>query len=433
MLLFLLGIPIRNLINENLEPPNNNTIEIVDDGQNEKQEIQKKKNIHGLEIEEDIDSLKGPLTYKPADDKEKPDKNYSEPEKRNGLIKPSIETDKQIADKEKSGKDSISKPSLIVLSERDYQIDKQKKQAQWITDVYQDSISNPSLFASTRNINEDKELKSEIKGLDHFNSDSIPNPSLMASSGKNAQNEGSLPTIIDSVERGNPLTDKMDEEAITGKREVNIGLAFSPLMESNQENGSTGVSFGGAVLLEIPISKRLDLYTGIQINNRNINFTENDVQTLSGKTQLKSQDAKLTMLDIPVNLKYNFNMKQRNAYVAIGVSSFTNLQQDIVSTFQTTTTEFVETLNSEGISVLTATEVNTLSEETVSKGGFNDFYFSRLINMSFGVEFPLESNRHSLTVEPYFKYALESTTENNLDLSGFGLSVRLNFKGKERK
>ena len=432
LLLFLLGWPFRNLMVKSLESPVDKNIEIVDDGQDEKDKIQKKKNDHPLDVEKSIDSVKRTLTYEPANANEPPNKYDSGPEKEN-KIRPGIELDKQIADKGKSGRDTISKPSSIAFSEKDNQIDKLERQAKRTTGVFQDSISNPSLVASAKNHGKGEELGKQIKDLDHFNGDSIPNASLMVSSEKNVQNKGSLPTAIDSVMRKNLLMDKLDKEVTMGKRGINIGLAFSPLLESNQENGSTGVSLGGAVVLEIPISKKLDIYTGIQINNRTINFTENDVQTLSGETQLKSQDAQLTILDIPINLKYNFNMKQRNAYVAIGVSSVTNLQQDIVSTFQTTTTEFLETLNSEGILVLTEIEVNTLSEETVSRGGLNDFYFSRLINMSFGIEFPLENNRHSLTVEPYFKYALGSMTEKNLDLSGLGLSVRLNFKGTKNE
>ncbi len=245
--------------------------------------------------------------------------------------------------------------------------------------------------------------------------------------------------ILEDLKSIDSLTNDAEKLALDKTKDIEptakvitIGLVVAPMVNYDQANQNTDVNVGGGVLVEIPISKRFDIYTGLLVANQRINFEENTLQELSSGTQLKSKNAVLTGLDIPLNLKYNFKMNKNNMFIAVGLSSLTYFKENVESTYQVSSTVFAEGSNALGNDVLVSTTTNVLETETESKGSFNNFHFGKIINFSYGLEIPLKNNRQSIIVEPYYKYSLEPANSENLIFSSAGLNLKLNFNPKNK-
>lgn len=122
--------------------------------------------------------------------------------------------------------------------------------------------------------------------------------------------------------------------------------------------------------------------------------------TLNGT---KNYNASLVGFDIPVNLKYEFNPKKTDSYIAAGVSS---------GTFITETYRSVYTYS-------------TVSKESDTHNSFSGFDLAKTLNVSFGVGYPLGKNR--LIIEPFFKYPLDGLGAQQIKFGASGVNLRLHF------
>jgi len=289
--------------------------------------------------------------------------------------------------------------------------------------IGKDSVNAPINKSKIATIN--LELSKNLKELQIIDTVDTNEETLISDSNKLAPSDSlSKKDINSELEKMN--VNKIKNNAIT------FGLAVTPIINYDQANQNTNVSFGGGMLLEIPIFKNIDIYTGLLVTNQKINFQENTLQTLASGSQLKSKEVVLTGLDIPINLKYNFAMNNSKMFVAVGLSSVTYLKENIESTFQVSSTVLIETVDNFGNPILLSNTVNTFEKETEKQGSFNNFNFGEIINLSIGVELPLKNNHQSLIIEPYFKYSLEPLTSENIDFSSVGIILKINFNGKSK-
>lgn len=229
----------------------------------------------------------------------------------------------------------------------------------------------------------------------------------------------------------NSVLEILDEKAPENNK-VTFGIAVTSLVNYSQTNQNANVSIGGGVLMDVPILKNLDISTGLLVTNQKINFQENAVEATITDTQLKSKEAILTGLDIPINLKYNFSLNKNNMFIAVGLSSVTYLKENVESTYQYRNSVFTESVDVFGNTTLVSKTVSVLEKETESMGSFNNFHFGEIMNFSFGVELPLNQSRQSLIVEPYFKYSLKPLTSENINFSTAGINLKLNFNTRKK-
>lgn len=290
---------------------------------------------------------------------------------------------------------------------------------------------NGRIKESKISIADNSELKQPIKDLQNkdmkeVNQNIIEQEKLIVDINK--------PIPLDSTSKKdiNLVLEELNEKE-SKKNTITFGLAVSPNINYDQTNQKTNINVGGGVLLEISILKRFDLYTGILIANQKINIQENTLEIIASGTQLKSKEISLTGLDIPINLKYNFSLNKSNMFISAGFSSVAYLKENVSSTYQVSSTVQVESTNEFGDEILVSKIINTLETETESKGSFNNFYFGKIVNFSFGIEFPFENNRQSLIIEPYFKYPLGSVNSESVNFSNGGVILKLNFNGKKTK
>jgi hypothetical protein len=123
----------------------------------------------------------------------------------------------------------------------------------------------------------------------------------------------------------------------------------------------------------------------------------------------KSYNASLIGLDIPVNLKYEFDPQKSDAYVSAGLSSGTFINETYRAAYS----------------------YSQVSKESDTHNHFSGFDIAKTLNFAFGVGYPLgKSNR--LIVEPFFKYPLDGLGEQHIRFGAGGVNLKLNFQSLKK-
>ncbi len=210
------------------------------------------------------------------------------------------------------------------------------------------------------------------------------------------------------------------------------------------KGSSNNANLGAGVTAEIKIAKNLKLVTGITIAQNSLNFNtavptstqssfavpaaSNSFSTYSLNSpvkanvlysaanvasvpSLKNYDANMVGLDIPLNLKYDFNPKKYDVYVLAGLSSGTFIN---------------ETYNYQyNYPALFSPSLQQIQDETSHKN-FGSFYFAKTLNVAFGVGYPLGKNH--LILEPFLKYPLDGLGAQNIRFGAGGINLKFNFQ-----
>jgi hypothetical protein len=206
----------------------------------------------------------------------------------------------------------------------------------------------------------------------------------------------------------------------------------------NYAKGSQNqVNAGAGFTSDIKLSKNLRLSTGLALAQNTLNYNKNqpsngaaavsfspslttaynnttaDFTKVSSAPSFKNYNANLIGLDIPVNLKYEFNPQKNDTYISAGLSSGTFINEAYTASY-----------SYPGLAQAAGVQPQT-SDETTHKS-FNSFYFAKTLNVAFGVGYPLgKSNK--LIIEPFLKYPLDGLGSQQIKFGAGGLNLKLNF------
>ncbi|HEY4328045.1 MAG TPA: hypothetical protein VGN20_28935 [Mucilaginibacter sp.] len=233
-------------------------------------------------------------------------------------------------------------------------------------------------------------------------------------------------------------TPKIDNE-----KRVRFGVYaatyFNYAKGSNKE-----INVGAGVTSDIKISKNLKIVTGLTIAQNSLSYTggssviiaQSDLKLSPGAlgssqssyfgtaastanvglvATVKNYDASLVNLDIPLNLKYEFNPQKGDTYILAGVSSGTFINETYTSQYA------AQTYFSPSIQQ-TIGATNTQS--------FSSFYFAKMLNVAFGVGLPFGKNR--LTLEPFLKYPLAGLGSQDIHFGAGGINLKFNFQPSKK-
>ncbi len=211
-----------------------------------------------------------------------------------------------------------------------------------------------------------------------------------------------------------------------GKR-VSFGVYAATYF--NYAKGSDNqVNMGAGVTTDIRINKNLKLVTGVAIAQNSLSYagspslyatqqsrlvpaaaTTMTFTALSTPT-IKNYNASLVGLDIPVNLKYEFNPQKTDAYFSAGLSSGTFIDESYTYRYN------YPSFNSQSL--------QKTRDETAGKSA-NGFYFAKTLNLAFGIGYPFGKNR--VVLEPFLKYPLDGLGSQNLRFGAGGVNLKFNF------
>jgi hypothetical protein len=208
----------------------------------------------------------------------------------------------------------------------------------------------------------------------------------------------------------------------------------------NYAKGSNNqLNVGAGVSSDIKLSKNLNLSTGVAIAQNSLSYAN---QTPVNSPQLsataapkvgnfsaaaanesffsaaiptvKNYNASLVGLDVPINLKYEFDPEKSGTYVSLGLSSGTFINETYTYSYNQT-------------APFSANSAQVADQSTHES--FNSFYFAKTLNFSFGTGYAL--GRNKLIIEPFLKYPLDGLGSEQLKFGAGGINLKFNFQAKK--
>lgn len=205
----------------------------------------------------------------------------------------------------------------------------------------------------------------------------------------------------------------------------------------NYSKGSDNqVNVGAGFTSDIKITNNLKLVTGVSIAQNSLSYSGFPSAAASSKSNLfaspaalgasmnftalstptiRNYNASLVGLDIPINIKYEFNPQKTDAYISMGLSSGTFIDESY--TYKYNYPSFL------------SDKLQQTQDETTGKS-FGSFYFAKTLNVAFGIGYPFGKNR--LVIEPFLKYPLDGLGSQNLKFGAGGLNLKLNFQSSHK-
>lgn len=223
-----------------------------------------------------------------------------------------------------------------------------------------------------------------------------------------------------------------------------LGLMVAPSLGNSKElNMGYGVSMG------YNFSDKLSLITGVSYNemtaSKDLPTTIGMSSILLGNNRsLAEISQKVSGLDIPLELKYSFN---KSIYANIGVSAFAVLGQSRNNTFiqEVVIKGTANNTTSSTGGAAGASGPGSSADPSASKGQFANSYivnqktveranlekqnsvnYLGFYNFSVGFKRRVLKN-HSLAIEPFIKLPINQVTQDNLNLLGTGLRLKVDF------
>ncbi|QHS56154.1 PorT family protein [Mucilaginibacter sp. 14171R-50] len=254
-----------------------------------------------------------------------------------------------------------------------------------------------------------------------------------AATNNNGASPSAKKTMADMFNEDKRQIIKQKDDDNEHSKKVNFSIYAATYF--NYAEGSTNqINAGAGFTSDFKLSKNLKLSTGIALAQNSLNYNNAAPQAAKGEVfaaapplkqaslfaaaalvpVFKNYNASLVGLDIPINIKYEFNPQKTDAYILAGVSSGTFIDESYTYRYN----------YSNGTSIAP----NSQTEQT-AHNSFNSFYFAKTLNLSFGVGYPLGKNR--LIVEPFVKYPLGGLGAQDIRFGAGGVNLKFSFKGKK--
>jgi hypothetical protein len=237
----------------------------------------------------------------------------------------------------------------------------------------------------------------------------------------------SIQDFLTEESRRNKTNPTSKTEKTNNKWEM--GLVVAPSFGNSKKlNMGYGLSMG------YNLSERVSLNSGISYNDMAAsssmtastgnNSQPNSVSTssiASTSKNLESVEAKVSGIDIPLEIKYNLSKK---LYANVGVSAFAIINQSQSNNYlQGTLVQSAP--NTASLSELKTLQTERVSEE-VPESEINSSNYIGFYNFSFGFRQKI-SKKNTFSVEPFMKVPMKPATTDNLRLIGTGVKLKFDF------
>ncbi|GGH19341.1 hypothetical protein FAZ19_10860 [Sphingobacterium alkalisoli] len=309
---------------------------------------------------------------------------------------------------------------------------------------------NDKLVYIDKQYEEDLESKMHVMGQPH-----LPETNLIIQSvsynDKQFRSSNSTPTgnmILASSAIPLKLSipeveNRRNESSMRLNKRFDMGFFVSPNSTADK------MTVGGGLLIAYNLTKKVSIRTGASYSTYEMGALKNptaessaemvsvsdEKHALAGTSQSSFQRSmvlpnvnavtgKVQSLDIPLELKYNFN---RSLYAAAGVSYSAILSQERSAHYveninnETFANGYPE--NTEQVSKSTQAVTRTVksAETNVNTNGFNGF-----VNMSIGKKVKI-GNKFGISVEPYFRIPVGEYRRADMDYTNGGIRLMTTF------
>jgi len=250
-----------------------------------------------------------------------------------------------------------------------------------------------------------------------------------------AQNTGEIPAKRSLTDIALEPSEKNDEKK--EGRKVSFSI-YAGSFISYADGSSNKINLGAGFSSDIALTKNLKLSAGLALSKNDLSF-KHDIPltarnsftsaynspvglTASIKVMsydLKSYDASLLGLDIPLNLTYILDEKKNELFISAGISSGTFINESYTYYYQ-----------SQGAGNGRLPEAVPAVNKDEVQSELSSFEFARMLNFSFGMGYPI-GRKNKLIIEPFLKYPLKSIGEEDLRFGAGGINLKFNFKSSK--
>lgn len=200
-----------------------------------------------------------------------------------------------------------------------------------------------------------------------------------------------------------------------------MGLVVSPSFGNTKKlNMGYGVSMGYA------LSDKISLNSGVSYSEMAASRSlPAPVSTaIAGESKnLESIEAKVTGIDIPLELKYRLS---KNLYANVGVSAFAVINQKQSNSYIQEKLVERDVSSSNGLAELKTFAVNERVVEPAQDSEIKDGKYIGFYNFSFGYKQKISKNK-AVSIEPFMKVPMKEVSKENLRLIGTGVRLKLDF------
>ncbi|HZY38921.1 MAG TPA: hypothetical protein VFE53_19810 [Mucilaginibacter sp.] len=254
-----------------------------------------------------------------------------------------------------------------------------------------------------------------------------------------ANSPGQSKTGAASLANNKPAIKKTND---LGPR-VRLGVYAASFV--NYAKGSTNQTNAGAGFsAEIRIAKNLKVVTGLTLAKNSLSYnggvpsdavssnlfapaglgsasvvpsaatySAHAAITVASAPAFENYGVSMFNIDVPVNLKYDFNLRKTSFYLMAGLSS---------GTFANETYTYY--YNYPALPSPSLQAPHSLS----SQKSFDNFYFGKMLNIAVGYGYPI--GRNHLILEPFLKAPLGGLGSQNIRFGSGGINLKLNFPTK---
>ncbi|PKO98192.1 MAG: hypothetical protein CVU13_11475 [Bacteroidetes bacterium HGW-Bacteroidetes-8] len=217
-----------------------------------------------------------------------------------------------------------------------------------------------------------------------------------------------------------PQSSQRDSKLGSGRR-VRIGVNVAPGFNTTAD--ASAFNYSGGVNVEIPLSKKLQISTGVLLEHSNV-----DERSSPRNAAVPSYQtiASLTNLDIPVNITWKISSyKKTSYYVGAGLSALAYLSENYTTT--TRTQLLRENTSFDGDEYISTYRLETVERVTTSSGSpYSAFDIGGRVNLIFGVEQRL-TPKLNLSVEPFMKIPISGLATKNMIYTTGGVTFKVTF------
>jgi len=220
-----------------------------------------------------------------------------------------------------------------------------------------------------------------------------------------------------------PSGNETKNVASAARRKVRFGLNFSPTVNAAQSSGS--FNYMGGLSADIPLSARLQLSTGLQVENQHVAQKNASIASAMSVPKVETT-TQMINLDLPVNVTWKFVAEKSHAYyVSAGLSSLVHLKQDNKNTVYSDLLVPSSSLVG-GVEVLSYNVVKQVSVNNNTVTPTQTFDFAGRINFMVGYEKKL-SSRLFIHFEPYAKFPASGQSAGYLNQTTTGINFKVSF------
>lgn len=207
-----------------------------------------------------------------------------------------------------------------------------------------------------------------------------------------------------------------------------MGLMIAPSVGNAKKlNMGYGVSMGYA------LSDKVSISSGISYNeiaaSKSVGGTSHTMDApanmalVNDTKSLKSVDANLVGIDIPLGIKYYLSKK---LYTNVGISAFAVLNQKQQNNYVQGSVEYAASADQTNSAGFKAFFQERAVSEPVPSGEIGGDKYLGFYNISFGFKQQISGSK-AFSVEPFMKLPMKEFTKENLYLIGTGLRLKFDF------